>query len=599
MRERFIILRSLSLPVLLISLLTLSGTALATLSATVDRTKLGEQDTLVYTLRSTGTSSKALDLTALQKDFFIHGSSRSNQISIVNGRNESWTEWNITLQPRSKGTLTIPALTYGNSSSEPITVEVSEGSTVGDEVPIIMESQLSTDTLWQGQEAVLVLDILASANFTSNPDLSSPKADGAIFKLLGKEQRSEKVIDGLHYQVITLSYVVTPTRTGSITISGQTLTGAYAKEDPYSYNRLLGGRSRPFRVKAPDLTMTVKPPPADWPTNQPWLPAEAVSIGELWSSDPLGLKVGDSITRTVTISATGVNSAQIPPLPALHLAGINSYPDQPQIKNNLTASGNVATRSESVALVPTQAGEVILPAVSVTWFNTKTNKIEVATLSAQTLTIAPGAPSTISVQPPAATTGSASPIINIPESNVTPESVSAPQTSLDHSLTQSDAKPWQWATLIFALLWLGTLAYALQERILLARDALIAKQSAAGKNRKKRQSDAADEAALFKQLLAACASNQIADIESAMFNWGQSLPNMQGQTVSDILQNLNNQQLLDAWTQLLRQHYGQNKGHATQLLGVKNLPESLRQAREQWLARSHTSVSSCMNINPA
>ncbi len=555
-------------------LMIASSAALAELTASVNRTELSGQEALVYTLRSDGSSAGTLDLTPLQKDFFVLGSSRSNQIRIINGKNESWTEWNITLQPRRDGLVTIPALTYNNSSSEPITITVSEQAVVADkDLPVMMQSSINMDELWEGQEALLTLNILSRGNFASNPDLSAPAADGVIFKLLNNEQSAEQIINGYRYQTIALTYLVTPTRTGELTIPGQVLTGSFLQEDPYSsYSRLSMGRPQPFRITSPDITITVKAPPASWPANTPWLPADSLAMVEHWSSDPTELKTGDSITRTVTVSATGINSAQIPPLPPLRLTGLNSYPDQPKTTNNQNGSINIATRSESVALVPTQSGEITLPAIKITWFNTKTNTIEIAELAAQTLVVAQGEVTPIqqpTVQPSLMTA------VN-PAGDMT-------TTGLTTSYAGEDATPWKIATLIFALLWLCTLIYALFGKGRAAQTTALT--PAKTKPR---------ESALFKQLTEACNKQALAKVEESLVLWGEALYDVPGQTISDILRQLDYQPLTEAWLSLLQNRYSATPGN----IDTQQLSPLLMAARKQWLNQAKGIKKEEPLINP-
>ncbi|HUH57011.1 MAG TPA: BatD family protein, partial [Pseudomonadales bacterium] len=97
----------------------------AEFTASVDRTKIGEQDTVTLKLRLNEQVYRGQpDLSVLEEDFRIQGQQRSQQLSFVNGKSESFTEWNIGLLPRRTGTLTIPALSFKGESTQPIIIEV-------------------------------------------------------------------------------------------------------------------------------------------------------------------------------------------------------------------------------------------------------------------------------------------------------------------------------------------------------------------------------------------------------------------------------------------------------------------------------------------
>src|SRR5690554_610071 len=116
--------RLILLPFLL--LLGFSHISMATeFTASVDRTQIGEQDTLTLKLRiNEQTIFGTPELKPLEQDFRIQGQQRSQQFRSVNGKTESFTEWNIGLLPRRTGTLTIPSLSFKGESTQPIIIEV-------------------------------------------------------------------------------------------------------------------------------------------------------------------------------------------------------------------------------------------------------------------------------------------------------------------------------------------------------------------------------------------------------------------------------------------------------------------------------------------
>ncbi len=579
---------------LVLILLTTTLPAWAELNATVDRNVLSEDEILVYNLRSDGMNiNGSPDFSPLEKDFEILGTSRSNQIQIINGRNASWAEWNLTLTPRRTGSLTLPPVNHDGFASNAITVEIRKASDAAqngaDGAPVFMENSLSADTLWEGQEAVMTLEVVSRANFAENPDLSPPKADGLIFKLIENDQRSEKIVNGIRYQIIALKYLVTPTRAGQLTIPGQTLTGAIVESDPYTRNSLFGmQRTRPLRTRAQELSLMVNPPPTDWPADKPWLPAEQLSISEIWSGSPNELKTGDSITRTVTITAQGANSAQIPPLPTLNILGINHYPDQPRIENEVTDSGSNGIRSESIALVPTQPGTVTLPATQVTWFNVTSQTIETATLAAQTLTIAPGNLSQTVPQTP-----------SLGESQTTSQSTQLPVASTDTIDTEQGGQQnavivddsslilWQTTTGVFSLLWLSTLAYLFRTRQTI--------QGAEADSPLQTVSGSTGEKALFQKLEATCRENRLTEVEQDILSWGQTLMNNDTLSASDIIASLDSKTLKKEWYILLHSRYGAAKS----TVDCSHLIQLLIKARKRWLHLAKKESHNGLSINPA
>jgi len=91
-------------------------------SVNTTQVRFGDQ----FELRLTADSSAATaapDLTPLREHFQILGTGQSSRTNIINGRRSDSFSWVITLTPNEKGRLTIPAITAGNISSDPVTID--------------------------------------------------------------------------------------------------------------------------------------------------------------------------------------------------------------------------------------------------------------------------------------------------------------------------------------------------------------------------------------------------------------------------------------------------------------------------------------------
>ena len=111
-------------PVLLLLLLLVSPVH-AAIEAWVDDTEIDVMDTVQLRLRITGAQDAGQpDLSPLEADFGIEGTSQQSQLRMINGQVSSWVDFQLTLRPRRTGTLTIPPITIAGQSSEPIRIEV-------------------------------------------------------------------------------------------------------------------------------------------------------------------------------------------------------------------------------------------------------------------------------------------------------------------------------------------------------------------------------------------------------------------------------------------------------------------------------------------
>jgi hypothetical protein len=164
-----------------------------------------------------------------------------------------------------------------------------------------------------------------------------------------------------------------------------------------------------------------------------------------------------------------------------------------------TNTGIMATQVYTIGIVPTRPGTMTLPAIRMPWWNTETNKLEMAEIAATTITVAPNAAATVASpgfaptrQPPVATS------LNTP----LPPTPS-PWTNIATALAA-----------LFALLWLITLA-------LWWRDSRRLQGRAIAPNNDSTIPMAQDTNALFQRLTQACQSNDALAARHALFLWGK------------------------------------------------------------------------------
>ncbi|WP_275546242.1 BatD family protein [Pseudomonas sp. Marseille-Q0931] len=375
-------------------LLLLAGQACAEgFFASVDRARLSEGETVVLTLESTDpTRFGRPDLSPLDKDFEVLGSRQVNRLSSIGDTPRASTRWILTLQPRHSGEVIIPAIRLEDAETLPITLNVEEAVSAGDGdklAPVFIDASLDQPNVYVQAQAVLTLRIYHSVSMYDDSNLTPLRIEDARAEQLGEPRTYEKSIGGVLHGVIELQYAIYPQRSGQLLIPGQTFSATLVDRSRNNDFLPFGPRSgKVTRVKSPDIPLQVKPKPADYPADAPWLPARALGLAETWNPQPEQSQVGDSLTRRLILKVDGLSSAQLPPLPATQVDGLRRYPDQPQIDDQKSENGIIGTREEREALVPSRAGSFDLPPLEVLWWNTQTDTLERTTLSARTLQVA-------------------------------------------------------------------------------------------------------------------------------------------------------------------------------------------------------------------
>ncbi|MCB1804090.1 MAG: BatD family protein, partial [Candidatus Competibacteraceae bacterium] len=126
-------------------------------------------------------------------------------------------------------------------------------------------------------------------------------------------------------------------------------------------------RGRRIQINSEPITLQVRPRPADYGANagdntdadaQTWLPSWQLTLQEQWSSNPPVFRVGEPVTRTLLIEATGLEAGQLPELRMPQLSGVNLYYDQAETSTRYEGAWLVGKREQKIAIVPTRAGEI-------------------------------------------------------------------------------------------------------------------------------------------------------------------------------------------------------------------------------------------------
>ncbi|MEX6502531.1 BatD family protein [Pseudomonas zhanjiangensis] len=378
--------------ILLLGLLALQASAQG-FQASIDRARLNANETVELTLESDDTTLFGKpDLSPLAQLFEVLGTRQVNRLTTLGGEARATTRWIVTLRPKQTGYVVIPPLRLGDLQTLPITLHVqqSSGNAADSKLaPVFIDASLDQESVYVQAQSVLTLRIYHSVSLYDDSSLSQLEMADARVEQLGKPRTYEKDINGIRHGVIELRYAIFPQRSGQLNIPPQVFTATLVDRSNANGYQPFGPRpGRVTRVKSPEIPLQVKARPASYPKNAPWLPARALSLAEAWSPQPDNAKVGDSLTRSLTLRVEGLSSAQLPPLPATRVDGLRRYPDQPQLSNQISERGLIASREEREALVPNRSGQLELPEVELVWWNTAEDRLERTRLPARQLQVA-------------------------------------------------------------------------------------------------------------------------------------------------------------------------------------------------------------------
>ena len=111
--------------VLTLATLLLPAVGNTELQAGLSANVIEELDSVQLLIRDLDTrQSQTTELESLEADFHVLGVNTSSQYRFVNGRAESWVDYQITLQPKRTGELIIPSITIGQQRTQPLRLSV-------------------------------------------------------------------------------------------------------------------------------------------------------------------------------------------------------------------------------------------------------------------------------------------------------------------------------------------------------------------------------------------------------------------------------------------------------------------------------------------
>ncbi len=440
--------------------------------AELDRNRIADGESVTLTLTVPGDLDGEPDFTPLTQDFDILGQAQSSHTSIINGRMDSKRVWRLTLAPKRTGRLALPPIPVGGLQSRPQTLEVTEAGSpaAGGEAPqAFIEVQSDPQTPYVQGQVIYTVRIFHRVKLREG-SLSDPAADGMPVERLGEDRSYQEFRHGHRYSVIERRYALFPQHSGELTIeppllsagvlvqsrrSGGSLAQRMFGQDPFGDMNGFFQETRPLRVRGKPLTLQVRPQPAN--VAGAWLPARSLSLEESWSPED-GFRVGEPVTRTISLRARGLTDSQLPDLQAPTVDGLKVYVDRPQGQTGPADGGLEAMKEFKAALVPTREGRIELPETRIEWWDTVADQPRVAVLPARSIQVLPALMSEPPPGPEPAETAGQHPVAASPAAQADTPS------PLPSAGTGDGPGHWPWIAAGLAAAWLLTLLLWLRER---------------------------------------------------------------------------------------------------------------------------------------
>ncbi|BFM47903.1 BatD family protein [Marinomonas sp. THO17] len=492
-----------------------------TVTATLDKKVVTENTLVKLTLKADfSNTGNGPDLSPLQKDFEVLGKSQNSQFSFNLGTSKALNFWVVSLMPKSVGTIEIPAIRIGDHQSQPIKLEVKSSPQLLDDngnPPVIVRMEASNNEPYLQQQVILRVKLYTSVAL-QNANRTVPSHPDLVIERLSDDQMTYETINGTQYQVITRDYLSFPQRSGLLTISPQ---GIQAMVNTSFGRRLIKVQSEP-------LSLQVLPIPASYVADA-WLPSQSVEVTSKLSSTSDTPRVGDTLLWNIHIRATGSLPEQIPTLDFNSTRNYKLYPQPPKFSTSKNANGVIGEQSIQVEVVPTAQGNLQLPDIDISYWDTRNAKLVHAVANTNSINIAP-LPSiknnkqtpSIDTTPLPAQPSSTAPISLQKKPEPKAEVESEPSLTAPPTIIESDNETWSFKTLLIYTLFAMAI-FTLAWWIILRRQKPNSERIEESVPTLQEFAPLAtpDEATAFQQLLTTCHNDQLSELRANLLEWAR------------------------------------------------------------------------------
>ncbi len=479
----------------------------ADITASVDRNPVSIDESFKIFFNASDTPDGDPDFAPLEQDFSIVNQSQSSSSTWVNGDYSKSIRWTLEVTAKKSGNLVIPAIQFGSDANKPVPIVVNQGATTGNDAvkpdeDIFLEVKATPEQPYVQSQVIYTIRLYRRVDI-AQAELSEPELADAVIEKLGEDSNYNTVVNGVSYLVTERKYAIFPQKSGVMNIKPLALTAAIIVNSQPDFRDFFGSRmTKSKRVLSKEITLNVKPAPSSF-SGKDWLAVEKLELTQEWSGDIQQMKVGEPLTRTLTLHGVGTTVGQLPELNTVKTDNnIKAYPDQPVLNEQKQADGISASRQEKIALIPATAGKHILSAIEIPWFNTKTQKIEVARLPETTINVSG---SSETQQP--------NPTPPKPLSTPSrPTSKSDTNSQIPISTKAEGQNTWLWVSAFLALGWITTVTYFLLKR---TKTPILSADTA---ERLLHQTSLKE---CSKKLKAACMDDDALAAKNALLAWGK------------------------------------------------------------------------------
>lgn len=234
---------------------------------------------------------------------------------------------------------------------------------------------------WVGQRIGVTVDLLSTGFSFSQQRFDLPQLPGVVLLPPSSAgQTLTETIDGETWQGLRYRLSLLVLGPGELQIPPFTVSFMVAAG--------FGSEPESFSLDSEPLQVVVQQPPGTDKLGG-LLTTPELQVESQWQPEPTDLKVGDALTLTLRRVAVDIPGAAIPPLELQIPAGLEAYPEPPEINDRTDRGDLIGERTERISVVMQTPGDYQLPGVTLPWFDPSSETLHQEEIPALSFSVAP------------------------------------------------------------------------------------------------------------------------------------------------------------------------------------------------------------------
>ncbi len=242
----------------------------------------------------------------------------------------------------------------------------------------VKEELVLAKKIWPGQRLTLYVKLYTTTSFSGSTRFELPKVSGIL--IMENEDRpligTEK-IDALPYIFKRHEIVLFPLRPGNLTLPAFNVEFGFRGEN---------GKKMKQNFTTQPLEFSALAIPGATP-QKPVITSSNLQVKDRWVPEPGKAKVGDALTRTITMTADDLPGMAFPPLGLKKIDGLGFYSKPAQVNDQRQRGQFTGSRTETITYICEQEGTFKIPGISIQWWNPKTETLKEVPLKAVEITV--------------------------------------------------------------------------------------------------------------------------------------------------------------------------------------------------------------------